>query len=133
MPVNNDLASETWLRYVECRDNGHLDFLAKAEKCDAFAIGKQWAQEDLDALKLARRPALTINKILSTLSTILGDAPYLLGERPSSHDATVFAFCEGLLGFPYDGGLRPHAQSKANLVAYRARMRARYFPELGAA
>ena len=92
MPVDNALATETWERYVECRDNGHLDFLVKAEKCDAFAIGKQWAQEDLDALKLARRPALTINKILSTLSTILGEQIDNRSEslfRPASGRATA--------------------------------------------
>lgn len=92
MPVDNALATETWERYVECRDNGHLDFLAKAETCDKFAIGKQWAQEDLDALKLARRPALTINKILSTLSTILGEQIDNRSEslfRPASGAATT--------------------------------------------
>lgn len=91
MPVNVDLASETWERYVECRDNGHLDFLVKADRCDKFAIGKQWEQSDLDALKLARRPALTINKILSTISTIMGEQIANRAEilfRPSSGNAT---------------------------------------------
>jgi hypothetical protein len=92
MPVNDELAHSTWQRFQECRDNGHLEFLEKAEKCDKFAIGKQWAQEDLDALKLQRRPALTINKILSTLSTILGEQIDNRSEslfRPASGAATA--------------------------------------------
>lgn len=73
MPINDQLAAEQWERFEFCRDNGHLAFLEKAHKCDQFVIGNQWAQEDLNTLALARRPALTINKILSTISTILGE------------------------------------------------------------
>lgn len=70
---------------------------------------------------------------LDALSTLLADQPYLLGDRPSSYDATVYAFAEGILSFPYDSPMRAHARGKANLVAYRARMRARWFPELAPA
>ena len=77
-----------------------------------------------EILAIARRD-------IDALSTILGESEHLLGDRPSSYDATVYAFCESMLGFPHPSGARDHAQSKANLVAYRARMRARWFPELG--
>lgn len=70
---------------------------------------------------------------VDALSTILGANEYLLGDRPSSCDATAYALCEGLLSFPYDSPLRAHVSSKANLVRYRDRMRARYFPELAPA
>lgn len=73
MPVNDTIADEQWRRYVYCRDRGHIEFLSKAEKCDKFFVGDQWLQTDLDALTLQRRPALTINKILSTVSTLLGE------------------------------------------------------------
>lgn len=91
MPVNDSIAQDTWVRFQELRDRGHLAFLEKAEKCDKFTIGKQWAQEDLNALALQRRPALTINKILSTLSTILGEQIDNRSEsllRPASGAAT---------------------------------------------
>lgn len=76
MPVNASVAEEQWNRYTYCRDAGHLEFVAKADKCDNFFIGNQWLQEDLDVLKAQRRPALTINKIMSTISTILGEQIY---------------------------------------------------------
>ncbi len=76
MPVNEQLAHEQWVRYSYCRDRAHLEFIKKADKCDQFFIGNQWLQEDLDALALQRRPALTINKILSTSGTILGEQIY---------------------------------------------------------
>lgn len=76
MAVNeyqHDKASEQWHRYVYCRDNGHSDFITKADKCDNFFRGLQWLQADLDALRAQRRPALTLNKIMATLSTIFGE------------------------------------------------------------
>lgn len=73
MPINDQLAAEQWERFEFCRDNGHLSFLEKAHKCDQFVIGNQWSVKDMNTLALARRPALTINKILSTISTILGE------------------------------------------------------------
>lgn len=73
MPINAEVAQAQWARFQWCRDRGHLDFVAKADKCDNFFVGNQWLQQDLNALELARRPALTINKILPTISTILGE------------------------------------------------------------
>jgi hypothetical protein len=73
MPIDNDKTQEQWQRFQWCRDRGHLEFVARADKCDKFAFGDQWHQQDLMALELQRRPALTINKILPTLSTILGE------------------------------------------------------------
>ncbi|UJR78336.1 Glutathione S-transferase [Sandaracinus amylolyticus] len=68
---------------------------------------------------------------IDALSGILGESEYLLGDRPSSYDATVYAFCEGMLGFPHPSGVLEHARTKTNLVAYRARVRARWFADLG--
>lgn len=78
MSVNETLARDQWERYVYMRDRSHLEFVRKADRCDAFFAGKQWHKEDLDKLELQRRPALTINKILSTISTILGEQIYNL-------------------------------------------------------
>ena len=87
MPIDNALASETWTRFQYCRDRGHLEFINKADKCDKFFAGEQWLQKDLNALTLARRPALTINKIISTLGTLFGEQIFNRSEtifRPSS-------------------------------------------------
>lgn len=73
MPVDADKSQEQWQRYVYCRDHGHRAFIDKADKCENFFAGLQWKEEDLAVLKQQRRPALTINKIISTLSTVLGE------------------------------------------------------------
>jgi hypothetical protein len=87
VPVNDALASENWTRFQYCRDRGHLQFVEKADKCDKFFAGEQWAVNDLNALILQRRPALTINKIISTVGTMMGEQIYNRSEvlfRPSS-------------------------------------------------
>ena len=73
MPVNTSLANEVWCRYAYLRDNGHLDFVKKSTVCEDFFVGLQWDPNDLALLKSYRRPALTINKIISTISNVMGE------------------------------------------------------------
>jgi len=62
-----------WERYERARDHGHLDYVEVAKKCDAFYRGNQWDSEAVRALEAEGRPALTINTILPTINTILGE------------------------------------------------------------
>lgn len=90
MPQNSALATKTWHRYVWCRDNGHSAYMEKHDKCDAFFRGDQWDRADLAALAAVRRPALTINKIISTLSTVMGEQIFNRNEiafRPRNRAA----------------------------------------------
>jgi glutathione S-transferase len=66
------------------------------------------------------------------IAEVLGDRPFLLGDRPRTVDATVFAFLEAALGYPIESDLKKHAQSKPNLVAYRKRIRDRWWTDLPA-
>ncbi len=61
------------------------------------------------------------------LAEILGDRPYLLGDTPCGADATVFAFIAGVLCPIFDSKIRETAEKRANLVAYRDRLMARYY------
>jgi hypothetical protein len=73
MPVNSELACKIYNRYAWCRDNGHAQFVDKADKCERFFRGDQWASGDRAVLEAVRRPVLTINKILPTISNVLGE------------------------------------------------------------
>jgi hypothetical protein len=80
MAVDSELTYKTWCRYAHARDNGHLRYVEKADKCERFFAGDQWDPEDLAKLKAVRRPALTINKIISTVSNVLGEQIYNRSE-----------------------------------------------------
>ena len=73
MPINTELASKIYVRYSWARDNGHQKFVEKADKCKRFFTGDQWDPADKARLQAVRRPAMTVNKILSTISNVLGE------------------------------------------------------------
>lgn len=80
MPIDSAIASKVWLRYAFARDNGHAKFVEKADLCERMFRGDQWDRADLAKLKQSRRPALTINKILSTMSNVFGEQIYNRSE-----------------------------------------------------
>jgi hypothetical protein len=91
MATDRATVLDTWHRYAYLRDNGHFDFMKKAAKCEDFFAGNQWDATDLALLKAYRRPALTINKIISTVSNVLGEQIYNRSEinfRPRNEGAT---------------------------------------------
>lgn len=73
MPHDPAKAREQWLRYTYARDTGHLSFVRKSLRCEQFVTGDQWDAADRSALRAARRPALTINKLLITLASVTGE------------------------------------------------------------
>ena len=93
MPVNEQLTNEQWERYTYARDRSHLEFVKKADKCDNFFIGNQWRPEDLSALELQRRPALTINKILATIGN--ANAFMAVQKEFGSFDRYIWQFTGG--------------------------------------
>jgi len=68
-----EITRTQWARYERARDNGHLDYVDMALKCDEYYQGDQWDEDDAAALENEGRPALTINTILPTINTILGE------------------------------------------------------------
>jgi len=68
-----EITRTQWNRYERARDNGHLDYVEMAKICDEYYRGDQWDADDAAALEQEGRPALTINTILPTVNTILGE------------------------------------------------------------
>lgn len=66
---------------------------------------------------------------LDALAVLLGDKPYLMGERPCGADATMFGMVTAIMTPPLDMPLRAMATRHANLVAYRDRIMRRYFSD----
>ncbi len=66
---------------------------------------------------------------LQALSAILGERPYLMGERPCGADATMLAMLAGLYTPYFQSELRTEAVQLDNLVAYTNRLMVQTFPE----
>ena len=73
MPLNVELARENWHHYVYARDNGHLDYVRKAKLCEDYYYGSQWNPLHKARLESQGKPVLTINKVFSTLLTVMGE------------------------------------------------------------
>ena len=69
-------------------------------------------------------------KDFAALAAVLGDKPYLLGDRPCGFDASCYGFVSSALVPLFDHPTTGAARNHPNLVAYCERMRAQYFPEL---
>lgn len=68
-------------------------------------------------------------RLLDALSVQLGDKSYFCGDRPTTYDATVYAFAAGVLCPAFDNEVRKHAASKSNLVSYADRLAKQYWKE----
>jgi hypothetical protein len=73
MPLDPERAREQWARYVYSRDTGHRLFIDKANRCEDFFAGQQWDVSVVNRMRAVKRPTLTINTILGTLSSIFGE------------------------------------------------------------
>lgn len=65
---------------------------------------------------------------VEALAALLGDKPYLMGDQPCSTDAMMFAILTSALCPHFESPMKQEVGRHANLVAYEARMRQRYFP-----
>jgi hypothetical protein len=66
-------AADNMSHYMRLRDSGHLDFIAKAKRCEAFVEGHQWDPSVIAKLQAEGRPALTINKIFPSTMAMMGE------------------------------------------------------------
>ncbi|GJG93035.1 glutathione S-transferase family protein [Cupriavidus pauculus] len=66
---------------------------------------------------------------VKAIADMLGDKPYLMGDRPCGADATLFAFAVSLQSPVFETPIRAAAESHANLQRYLARMRAEFYPD----
>jgi glutathione S-transferase len=64
---------------------------------------------------------------ITAVADFLGDRAYMLGDAPSSLDATAHAFLANVLWAPVDSPIRRHAAARPTLEAYCQRMKARYW------
>lgn len=72
----------------------------------------------------------TARKQTDAMSDLLGDKPYLFGDRPSSLDANMYAALVHVSFTPFPSPIGQYCRSKPNLAAFMDRVFDRYYPEL---
>jgi glutathione S-transferase len=70
------------------------------------------------------------DRAFEALSLLLGENRYLMGDAPCGADATAFAFIAGSLCPLFDSPALAKARALPNLIAYRDRMMAEFYPGL---
>jgi len=66
---------------------------------------------------------------VDSLATIIGNKPFLMGDRPCAADGFTFGIITSILTPPLESPIRTAMQAHANLVAYRDRMTRQFFAE----
>ncbi len=66
---------------------------------------------------------------IDALALLLGEKPYLLGDRACGFDATAAAFITAGSSSAFAGRIQSAVVSKANLMAYRDRVLQTYLPD----
>lgn len=68
-------------------------------------------------------------RAIDHIAVFLGDKPYLMGKEPCGADASVFATLAQMTSDRFETPLITAVSKHNNLIAYRDRMLARYFPD----
>lgn len=63
---------------------------------------------------------------VTAVADLLGDQPYLMGERPTSLDATAYSFLTGVCA-RFESPVKDHILAQPNLVSYCKRIEDRYY------
>lgn len=69
------------------------------------------------------------NENTRALAVLLGDKPYLLGDRASGSDAAMLGFTIAATCPAFPGPMRDAILAEPNLAAYRKRLAAEFLPE----
>jgi glutathione S-transferase len=64
------------------------------------------------------------------LAALLGDKPFMMGDKPTSLDATAFSFLINIMDTPFLSPMQDETQKHGNLRAYVDRCKALWYPEL---
>ena len=97
----------------------------------ALFFARRNVLRDLWAQGTGRHDLETVRRfgkvLVTSLADFIGDGPYLMGERPTTYDATAYAFAASIVESEFTCPVREHAKEQKSLLAYLERMREQYF------
>jgi len=68
-------------------------------------------------------------KDFNALSSFMANKQFLMGDKPTEVDATVWGMVQMAISCPFDSPIKDRVKQLPNLTAYAARMRERWFPD----
>jgi len=71
--AGDDVVQNQWNAYIRARDAGHLEWVKEARKFDEYYYGDQWEDDVKATLDAQKRPAHTVNLVLSTVNAVVGE------------------------------------------------------------
>ncbi len=97
----------------------------------ALFIARRNVLRDLRGQGTGRYELETVRRfgkeLVTSLADFIGEGPCLMGERPTTYDATAYAFAASIVQSEFTCPVREHAKQQKSLLAYLDRMRERYF------
>jgi glutathione S-transferase len=122
VPENFDKGPAHWFDAAPEAMRGELKAgLLSAVRTNVQAVGIGRHNED-EILWLGERS-------LKALAVMLGDKPFLFGDRPVGSEAVVYSTLMVTMNPFFDSALRDRAAAMPTLVAYVERMNARFYPD----
>jgi glutathione S-transferase len=116
---------------------GMLDFLPEEHRGPGADMYRKQILDQLQAHGLGRHTEDEVHRLgkedLAAVSDFLGTKAFFLGERPTTVDATVYAYVASIIGMGLPSPVKDFGRSRENLVRYCQRVHERFFPELAAA
>ena len=67
------VVQDQWRSYTRARDAGHTQYVEEARKYDDYYVGDQWDDTVKNTLESQKRPAHTVNLVLSTVNAVVGE------------------------------------------------------------
>jgi glutathione S-transferase len=127
-----------WFRWVDAENfaKGPAHFFDRVPESDRIATRQRVQAGKLDDLRahgIGRHPPEKVAELgirsIDAMAALLGDRPYLFGDRCSAVDATAFGMLAAVATPFFVSPLRAGLERHDTLRAYIDRMMGRYFPE----
>ncbi|MGC9420029.1 MAG: glutathione S-transferase family protein, partial [Rhodovulum sp.] len=121
------LVHARWIDRAEATRAAFFGRLPAPLRGPIFALVRRQVARALHGQGMGRHPAEAIYSMgadgLVALAKLVGEAPYVFGDRPSSIDTVVFGFLENVIAADLDTPLKDAALGLPALVAYHRRLR----------
>lgn len=128
------MSDENFALYEPVFSTLFFSMLAPIQQHDMCVMIRQDMQEQLRRQGMGRHTAEEVAHFgiqdMKAISDWMEEKPFLMGDKPTLVDATVYAYVANILEAPFKSEVKNFGLATPNLLPYCERMRQRFFPEL---